>query len=167
MSVLVLIAMWRMSEAVPRFRKAVYWGAAPLAVTPLIAWVDAPGVLDKMETDELGTMLLALSALLFALLLAGAAAKYQQLTACAEAFDGSDDAFAAKWRKLCTWMVVLVILFGAVLALTLLLTETQGPFFYLNGGFTLLLALVPIALGLAAASIVELVYQYRAAQMLE
>ena len=64
-------------------------------------------------------------------------------------------------------MVVLVILFGAVLALTLLLTETQGPFFYLNGGFTLLLALVPIALGLAAASIVELVYQYRAAQMLE
>ena len=36
-SVLVLIAMWRMSEAVPRFRKAVYWGAAPLAVTPLIA----------------------------------------------------------------------------------------------------------------------------------
>ena len=31
----------------------------------------------------------------------------------------------------------------------------------------LLLALVPIALGLAAASIVELVYQYRAAQMLE
>lgn len=25
-SVLVLIAMWRMSEAVPRFRKAVYWG---------------------------------------------------------------------------------------------------------------------------------------------
>lgn len=166
-SVLVLIAMWRMSEAVPRFRKAVYWGAAPLAVTPLIAWVDAPGVLDKMETDELGTMLLALSALLFALLLAGAAAKYQQLTACAEAFDGSDDAFAAKWRKLCTWMVVLVILFGAVLALTLLLTETQGPFFYLNGGFTLLLALVPIALGLAAASIVELVYQYRAAQMLE
>lgn len=165
--VLVLIAMWRMSEAVPRFRKAVYWGAAPLAVTPLIAWVDAPGVLEKMETDELGTMLLALSALLFALLLAGAAAKYQQLTACAEAFDGSDDAFAAKWRKLCTWMVVLVILFGAVLALTLLLTETQGPFFYLNGGFTLLLALVPIALGLAAASIVELVYQYRAAQMLE
>ena len=88
-------------------------------------------------------------------------------SACAEAFDGSDDAFAAKWRKLCTWMVVLVILFGAVLALTLLLTETQGPFFYLNGGFALLLALVPIALGLAAASIVELVYQYRAAQMLE
>ena len=158
-SVLVLIAMWRMSEAVPRFRKAVYWGAAPLAVTPLIAWVDAPGVLDKMETDELGTMLLALSALLFALLLAGAAAKYQQLTACAEAFDGSDDAFAAKWRKLCTWMVVLVILFGAVLALTLLLTETQGPFFYLNGGFTLLRALVPLALGLAAASNVERVYQ--------
>lgn len=49
------------------------------------------------------------------LLVLSALSAYHQLTACAEAFDGADDEMAAKWRKLCTWQVVVIGCFGAFL----------------------------------------------------
>lgn len=166
-SVLMLITLWKMSAAVPRFRKAVYWDLAPLAVTPLLMWVNAVGVVETVGEESADMLLALLGVMLLALMLVSAAAHYQQLTACAEAFDGSDEVFAGKWRKLCTWMVALMVLLGVLAALAILLIRSQGPFFYLSGGMVLLFAMLAIAVGFAVTSVVELVYQNRAARLFE
>ena len=56
-------------------------------------------------------------------------------------------------------------LLGALLALMFLLMLSQGAFFYLFGGTVLLALLLAVIIGVAVTSIVELVYQYRAARL--
>ncbi len=96
-------------------------------------------------------------------------AAYHQLTACAEAFDGADDAMAAKWRSLCTWQVVIIGCFGAFLTLLLLLGLSSASFFYFYNGslIVLLLLILAIAIALGVVKIIELVYLNRSAKLYE
>ena len=107
--------------------------------------------------------------LLGLLLVLSALSAYHQLTACAEAFDGADDEMAAKWRKLCTWQVVIIGALGAFLILILLLTLSSASFFYFyNGSLTVLLLLIlAIAIALGVVEIIELVYLNRSAKLFE
>ena len=134
---LMIAVLWRMADAVPRFRKAALWNIVSVAASPLLAVV-------------LGVDI---------------AARYQEFTACAEAFNGSDEIFAGKWLVLRTWTVVLVVLFGACLVLMLMLTVSQGMYFIVFGSTSLLLVAAAAAVGMAVLSVMELVYLYRAASL--
>ena len=37
---LMIAALWRMADAVPRFRKAALWNIVSVAASPLLAWID-------------------------------------------------------------------------------------------------------------------------------
>lgn len=165
LSVLIVVTLWQMQRAVPRFRRAAIWSAVPLAATPLLLWINSSAAIEGLGRENLDALLLVLLALLLGILAVGVTAQYQKLSACAEAFDGYDGGFARKWRTLRTWAVVLTALLGALLALMFLLLLSQGAFFYLFGGTVLLALLLAVIIGVAVTSIVELVYQYRAARL--
>ena len=163
--VLMIIVLWRMADAVPRFRKAALWSIVPLAASPLLAWVDFSDMTRPLGETDIGAVSAALIALLAVVLGVDIAARYQKLTACAEAFNGSDEIFAGKWLVLRTWTVVLVVLFGACLILMLMLTVSQGMYFIVFGSTPLLLIAAAAAVGMAVLSVIELVYLYRAADL--
>ena len=154
-SVLALVVLWKLSAAVPRFRKAVYFNLLPLIALPFVALLDAPSVQEWITASDVSAILVVVA--------------YHQLTACAEAFDGADDAMAAKWRSLCTWQVVIIGCFGAFLTLLLLLGLSSASFFYFyNGGLiVLLLFILAIAIALGVVKIIELVYLNRSAKLYE
>ena len=161
-SVLIVVTVWRMQRAVPRFRKAAVWSALPLAAAPLFALLDLQGMAEKISAA-----VVALVLLLAALLGIDAMAQYQRLTGSAEAFDGYDGGFARKWRTLRSWLVASFLLLDGFLILTVILMLSQGAFFYLSGGMVLLFILLAIMLGLAVMSIIVLVYLYRASKLFE
>lgn len=101
-SVLAFVVLWKLSAAVPRFRKAVYFNLLPLIALPFVALLDAPSVQEWITASDVSAILVVLIILLGLIFLFATLAAYHQLTACAEAFDGADDAMAAKWRSLCT-----------------------------------------------------------------
>lgn len=168
-SVLALVVLWKLSAAVPRFRKAVYFNLLPLIALPFVALLDAPSVQEWITASDVSAILVVLIILLGLIFLFATLAAYHQLTACAEAFDGADDEMAAKWRKLCTWQVVIIGCFGAFLTLLLLLGLSSASFFYFyNGGMiVLLLFILAIAIALGVVEIIELVYLNRSAKLYE
>ena len=168
-SVLALVVLWKLSAAVPRFRKAVYFNLLPLIALPFVALLDAPSVQEWITASDVSAILVVLIILLGLIFLFATLAAYHQLTACAEAFDGADDAMAAKWRSLCTWQVVIIGCFGAFLTLLLLLGLSSASFFYFyNGGMiVLLLFILAIAIALGVVKIIELVYLNRSAKLYE
>ena len=101
-SILTLIVLWKLSAAVPRFRKRRVpqpfaadscFPLPRLSVRSKLAGADRR---HRMSTaparrfgDSAGTAASSLPR----------SAAYHQLTACAEAFDGADDEMAAKWRS--------------------------------------------------------------------
>ena len=168
-SILTLIVLWKLSAAVPRFRKVVYLNLFPLVVFPFAALVGLSSLQERIDESDSTGLLVFLVILLGLLLVLSALSAYHQLTACAEAFDGADDTMAAKWRKLCTWQVVIIGCFGASLALTILLSLSSASFFYFyNGGMiVLLLFILAIAIALGVVEIIELVYLNRSARLYE
>lgn len=168
-SVLAFVVLWKLSAAVPRFRKAVYFNLLPLIALPFVALLDAPSVQEWITASDVSAILVVLIILLGLIFLFATLAAYHQLTACAEAFDGADDAMAAKWRSLCTWQVVIIGCFGAFLTLLLLLGLSSASFFYFyNGGLiVLLLFILAIAIALGVVKIIELVYLNRSAKLYE
>ena len=168
-SVLALVVLWKLSAAVPCFRKAVYFNLLPLIALPFVALLDAPSVQEWITASDVSAILVVLIILLGLIFLFATLAAYHQLTACAEAFDGADDAMAAKWRSLCTWQVVIIGCFGAFLTLLLLLGLSSASFFYFyNGGMiVLLLFILAIAIALGVVKIIELVYLNRSAKLYE
>ena len=168
-SVLAFVVLWKLSAAVPRFRKAVYFNLLPLIALPFVALLDAPSVQEWITASDVSAILVVLIILLGLIFLFATLAAYHQLTACAEAFDGADDAMAAKWRSLCTWQVVVIGCFGAFLTLLLLLGLSSASFFYFyNGGLiVLLLFILAIAIALGVVKIIELVYLNRSAKLYE
>ena len=161
--------LWKLSAAAPRFRKAVYFNLLPLIALPFVALLDAPSVQEWITASDVSAILVVLIILLGLIFLFATLAAYHQLTACAEAFDGADDAMAAKWRSLCTWQVVIIGCFGAFLTLLLLLGLSSASFFYFyNGGLiVLLLFILAIAIALGVVKIIELVYLNRSAKLYE
>ena len=123
----------------------------------------------RKKSIDIAALLLVLLILLGLIFLFATLAAYHQLTACAEAFEGADDAMAAKWRSLCTWQVVIIGCFGAFLTLLLLLGLSSASFFYFyNGGMiVLLLFILAIAIALGVVKIIELVYLNRSAKLYE
>lgn len=168
-SVLTLVVLWKLSAAVPRFRKVVYFNLLPLIALPFVALLDAPSVQEWITASDVSAILVVLIILLGLIFLFSTLAAYHQLTACAEAFDGADNAMAAKWRSLCTWQVVVIGALGAFLILILLLGLSSASFFYFyNGSLTVLLLLIlAIAIGLGVTEITELVYLNRSAKLFE
>lgn len=168
-SILTLIVLWKLSAAVPRFRKVVYFNLLPLISLPLAALLNLPSVQEWITGSDVYAILVFLIILLGLIFLFTTLAAYHQLTAYAEAFDGADDEMAAKWRKLCTWQVVIIGCFGAFLTLLLLLGLSSASFFYFyNGGMiVLLLFILAIAIGLGVTEIMELVYLNRSAKLYE
>ena len=167
-NVLTLITLWKLSAAVPRFRKAVYCNLLPLIVFPF-ALAGLSAVQERISESSAVGLLVFLIVLLALILLFAALAAYHQLTACAEAFDSVDDTMAQNWRKLCTWQVALIGIFSAFVVLALLLGLSSASFFYFyNGGMlVLLLFLFVAAIGLAVTEIVALVYLSRSAKLYE
>ena len=141
----------------------------PLIALPFVALLDAPSVQEWITASDVSAILVVLIILLGLIFLFATLAAYHQLTACAEAFDGADDAMAAKWRSLCTWQVVIIGCFGAFLTLLLLLGLSSASFFYFyNGGLiVLLLFILAIAIALGVVKIIELVYLNRSAKLYE
>lgn len=168
-SILTLIVLWKLSAAVPRFRSVVYLNLFPLLLFPFAALVGLSSLQERIDESNSTGLLVFLVILLGLLLVLSALSAYHQLTACAEAFDGADDEMASKWRKLCTWQVVIIGCFGAFLTLLLLLGLSSASFFYFyNGGLTVLLLLIlAIAIGLGVVEIIELVYLNRSAKLYE
>ena len=168
-SILTLIVLWKLSAAVPRFRKVVYLNLFPLVVFPFAALVGLSSLQERIDESDSTGLLVFLVILLGLLLVLSALSAYHQLTACAEAFDGADDVMAAKWRKLCTWQVVIIGCFGASLALTILLSLSSASFFYFytGGMVVLLLFIIAIAIALGVVKIMELVYLNRSARLYE
>lgn len=168
-SVLTLFVLWKLSAAVPRFRKAVYFNLPPLIVLPFVTLFNISSVQEWIMASDVSAILVVLIILLGLIFLFATLATYHQLTACAEAFDGADDAMAAKWRSLCTWQVVIIGALGAFLILILLLTLSSASFFYFyNGSLTVLLLLIlAIAIALGVVEIIELVYLNRSAKLFE
>ena len=162
---LMIAVLWRMADAVPRFRKAALWNIVSVAASPLLAWIDLSDMTGSLGETDIGAVSAALIALLAVVLGVDIAARYQKFTACAEAFNGSDEIFAGKWLVLRTWTVVLVVLFGACLVLMLMLTVSQGMYFIVFGSTSLLLVAAAAAVGMAVLSVMELVYLYRAASL--
>ena len=168
-SILTLIVLWKLSAAVPRFRSVVYLNLFPLVLFPFAALVGLSSLQERIDESNSTGLLVFLVILLGLLLVLSALSAYHQLTACAEAFDGADDEMAAKWRKLCTWQVVIIGCFGAFLTLLLLLGLSSASFFYFyNGGMiVLLLFILAIAIALGVVKIIELVYLNRSAKLYE
>lgn len=168
-SVLTLVVLWKLSAAVPRFRKVVYFNLLPLIALPFVALLDAPSVQEWITASDISAILVVLIILLGLIFLFATLAAYHQLTACAEAFDGADNAMAAKWRSLCTWQVVVIGALGAFLILILLLGLSSASFFYFYNGslIVLLLLILAIAIGLVVTEITELVYLNRSAKLFE
>ena len=168
-SVLALVVLWKLSAAVPRFRSVVYLNLFPLVLFPFAALVGLSSLQERIDESKSTGLLVILVILLGLLLVLSALSAYHQLTACAEAFDGADDEMAAKWRKLCTWQVVIIGCFGAFLTLLLLLGLSSASFFYFyNGGMiVLLLFILAIAIALGVVEIIELVYLNRSAKLYE
>ena len=168
-SVLALVVLWKLSAAVPRFRSVVYLNLFPLLLFPFAALVGLSSLQERIDESNSTGLLVFLVILLGLLLVLSALSAYHQLTACAEAFDGADDAMAAKWRSLCTWQVVIIGCFGAFLTLLLLLGLSSASFFYFyNGGMiVLLLFILAIAIALGVVEIIELVYLNRSAKLYE
>lgn len=168
-SILTLIVLWKLSAAVPRFRSVVYLNLFPLLLFPFAALVGLSSLQERIDESNSTGLLVFLVILLGLLLVLSALSAYHQLTACAEAFDGADDAMAAKWRSLCTWQVVVIGCFGAFLTLLLLLGLSSASFFYFyNGGMIVLLLLIlAIAIALGVVEIIELVYLNRSAKLYE
>lgn len=168
-SILTLIVLWNLSAAVPRFRSVVYLNLFPLLLFPFAALVGLSSLQERIDESNSTGLLVFLVILLGLLLVLSALSAYHQLTACAEAFDGADDEMASKWRKLCTWQVVIIGCFGAFLTLLLLLGLSSASFFYFyNGSLTVLLLLIlAIAIGLGVVEIIELVYLNRSAKLYE
>lgn len=162
---LMIAVLWRMADAVPRFRKAALWNIVSVAASPLLAWIDLSDMTGSLGETDIGAVSAALIALLAVVLGVDIAARYQEFTACAEAFNGSDEIFAGKWLVLRTWTVVLVVLFGACLVLMLMLTVSQGMYYIVFGSTSLLLVAAAAAVGMAVLSVMELVYLYRAASL--
>jgi len=154
---------------VPRFRKAVYFNLLPLIVLPFVTLFNISSGQEWIMASDVSAILVVLIILLGLVFLFATLAAYHQLTACAEAFDGADDAMAAKWRSLCTWQVVIIGALGAFLILILLLTLSSASFFYFyNGSLTVLLLLIlAIAIALGVVEIIELVYLNRSAKLFE
>ena len=168
-SVLTLIVLWKLSAAVPRFRSVVYLNLFPLLLFPFAALVGLSSLQERIDESNSTGLLVFLVILLGLLLVLSALSAYHQLTACAEAFDGADDAMAAKWRSLCTWQVVIIGCFGAFLTLLLLLGLSSASFFYFYNGslIVLLLLILAIAIALGVVEIIELVYLNRSAKLYE
>lgn len=168
-SILTLVVLWKLSAVIPRFRNVVYLNLLPLISLPLAALLNLPSVQEWMTGSDVSALLVFLIILLGLIFLFATLAAYHQLTACAEAFDGADDEMAAKWRKLCTWQVVIIGCFGAFLTLLLLLGLSSASFFYFyNGGMiVLLLFILAIAIALGVVEIIELVYLNRSAKLYE
>ena len=168
-SILSLIVLWKLSAAVPRFRSVVYLNLFPLLLFPFAALVGLSSLQERIDESNSTGLLVFLVILLGLLLVLSALSAYHQLTACAEAFDGADDEMAAKWRKLCTWQVVIIGCFGAFLTLLLLLGLSSASFFYFyNGGMVVLLLLIlAIAIALCVTGIITLVYLNRSAKLYE
>ena len=144
---------------------AALWNIVSVAASPLLAWIDLSDMTGSLGETDIGAVSAALIALLAVVLGVDIAARYQKFTACAEAFNGSDEIFAGKWLVLRTWTVVLVVLFGACLILMLMLTVSQGMYFIVFGSTSLLLVAAAAAVGMAVLSVMELVYLYRAASL--
>ena len=168
-SVLALVVLWKLSAAVPRFRSVVYLNLFPLVLFPFAALVGLSSLQERIDESNSTGLLVFLVILLGLLLVLSALSAYHQLTACAEAFDGADDEMAAKWRKLCTWQVVIIGCFGAFLTLLLLLGLSSASFFYFYNGslIVLLLFILAIAIALGVVEIIELVYLNRSAKLYE
>ena len=168
-SILTLIVLWKLSAAVPRFRSVVYLNLFPLVLFPFAALVGLSSLQERIDESNSTGLLVFLVILLGLLLVLSALSAYHQLTACAEAFDGADDEMAAKWRKLCTWQVVVIGCFGAFLTLLLLLGLSSASFFYFYNGslIVLLLLILAIAIALGVVEIIELVYLNRSAKLYE
>lgn len=168
-SILTLIVLWKLSAAVPRFRSVVYLNLFPLLLFPFAALVGLSSLQERIDESNSTGLLVFLVILLGLLLVLSALSAYHQLTACAEAFDGADDAMAAKWRSLCTWQVVIIGCFGAFLTLLLLLGLSSASFFYFYNGslIVLLLLILAIAIALGVVEIIELVYLNRSAKLYE
>ena len=168
-SILTLIVLWKLSAAVPRFRSVVYLNLFPLVLFPFAALVGLSNLQARIDESNSTGLLVFLVILLGLLLVLSALSAYHQLTACAEAFDGADDEMAAKWRKLCTWQVVVIGCFGAFLTLLLLLGLSSASFFYFYNGslIVLLLLILAIAIALGVVEIIELVYLNRSAKLYE
>lgn len=167
-SILTLIVLWKLSAAVPRFRSVVYLNLFPLVLFPFAALVGLSSLQERIDESNSTGLLVFLVILLGLLLVLSALSAYHQLTACAEAFDGADDEMAAKWRKLCT-QVVVIGCFGAFLTLLLLLGLSSASFFYFYNGslIVLLLLILAIAIALGVVEIIELVYLNRSAKLYE
>ena len=168
-SILTLIVLWKLSAAVPRFRSVVYLNLFPLLLFPFAALVGLSSLQERIDESNSTGLLVFLVILLGLLLVLSALSAYHQLTACSEAFDGADDEMAAKWRKLCTWQVVIIGCFGAFLTLLLLLGLSSASFFYFYNGslIVLLLLILAIAIALGVVEIIELVYLNRSAKLYE
>lgn len=168
-SVLALVVLWKLSAAVPRFRSVVYLNLFPLLLFPFAALVGLSSLQERIDESNSTGLLVFLVILLGLLLVLSALSAYHQLTACSEAFDGADDEMAAKWRKLCTWQVVIIGCFGAFLTLLLLLGLSSASFFYFYNGslIVLLLLILAIAIALGVVEIIELVYLNRSAKLYE
>ena len=168
-SILTLVVLWKLSAVIPRFRKVVYLNLFPLVLFPFAALVGLSSLQERIDESNSTGLLVFLVLLLGLLFVLSALSAYHQLTACAEAFDGADDVMAAKWRKLCTWQVVTIGCFGAILALTLLLSLSSASFFYFytGGMVVLLLFIIAIAIALGVVKIIELVYLNRSAKLYE
>ena len=140
-----------------------------LIVFPFAALVGLSSLQERIDESNSTGLLVFLVILLGLLLVLSALSAYHQLTACAEAFDGADDEMAAKWRKLCTWQVVIIGCFGAFLTLLLLLGLSSASFFYFYNGslIVLLLLILAIAIALGVVEIIELVYLNRSAKLYE
>jgi len=169
LSAMSLVVLWKLSAAVSRFRKVVYFNLLPLIALPFVALLDAPSVQEWITASDVSAILVVLIILLGLIFLFATLAAYHQLTACAEAFDGADNAMAAKWRSLCTWQVVVIGALGAFLILILLLGLSSASFFYFYNGslIVLLLLILAIAIGLGVTEIMELVYLNRSAKLFE
>ena len=163
--VLMIVSMWKMSAAVPRFRKAAVWNALPYAAASALLWIDLAGITQSLGEKNLGTLSFFVILVLALTLAVGMTARYQQLTACAEAFDGSDEVLAGKWRRLRTWVIALMAALGAFLALTVMLIVSQGGYFLFFGGSAMLLIVAAVTIGIAVTSIIDLVYLHRAADL--
>lgn len=168
-SILTLVVLWKLSAVIPRFRNVVYLNLFPLVLFPFAALVGFSSLQERIDGSNSTGLLIFLVILLGLLLVLSALAAYHQLTACAEAFDGADNEMAAKWRKLCTWQVVTIGCFGAILALTILLSLSSASFFYFYTGglIVLLLFILAIAIALGVVEIIELVYLDRSAKLYE
>ena len=154
-SILTLIVLWKLSAAVPRFRSVVYLNLFPLLLFPFAALVGLSSLQERIDESNSTGLLVFLVILLGLLLVLSALSAYHQLT--------------AKWRKLCTWQVVIIGCFGAFLTLLLLLGLSSASFFYFYNGslIVLLLLILAIAIALGVVEIIELVYLNRSAKLYE